>query len=62
MSTFISSLETVTRVEVLPYHTLGLTKWQQLGLEYPLEGVPTPTEEEVRRAEELLNVSAYHEA
>lgn len=61
MSAFIASLNTVTRVEILPYHTLGVSKWQQLGLEYPLEGVPTPTEEQVKRAEDILNVTAYHE-
>lgn len=61
MSTFIASLKTVTRVEILPYHTLGLSKWQQLGLEYPLEGVPSPTEEQVKHAEAILNVTAYHE-
>lgn len=44
----------VERVEVLPYHTLGLFKWEQLGIDYPLQGVRTPTPEEVQRAEELL--------
>ena len=33
---FIRSLKTVQRVEVLPYHTLGLFKWQKLGISYPM--------------------------
>ena len=53
---FIDSLKTVKRVEVLPYHTLGKFKWEKLGIAYPLEGVRTPTEEEVKTAEELLGI------
>lgn len=46
----------VSRVEILPYHTLGTFKWEKLGISYPLEGMRTPTEEEVRQAEEILGV------
>lgn len=53
---FIDTLKTVTRVEILPYHTLGLFKWENLGIEYPLDGVPTPTAEEIKRAEDLLGI------
>ena len=53
---FIKNLKTVRRVEVLPYHTLGLFKWEKLGIPYTLEGVPVPTDEQVSKAEELLGV------
>lgn len=53
---FIAGLQTVERVEVLPYHTLGLFKWQKLGIPYPLEDARPPTDEEVLRAEELLGI------
>ena len=46
----------VSRVEILPYHTLGLFKWEKLGIHYSLDGVRTPTEEEVREAEEILGI------
>lgn len=46
----------VERVEILPYHTLGLFKWENLGIAYPLEGVRTPTQEEVERAEKILGI------
>lgn len=58
---FISELKTVKRVEVLPYHTLGEFKWKNLGIEYPLAGVRIPTQEEVQRAEEILEVQQYSE-
>lgn len=56
LNTFIKSLKTVTRVEILPYHTLGKFKWEKLGIDYPLEGVRTPSEEEVKAAEDLLEI------
>lgn len=56
MREFISNLKTVKKVEILPYHTLGIMKWEELGIKYPLEDVPTPTQEQVTRAEELLGI------
>ena len=56
---FIESLKTVERVEVLPYHTLGIFKWKKLGIKYSLEDAEPPTDEEVLRAEKLLNVNKY---
>ena len=54
---FIDSLSSVEKVEILPYHTLGLFKWQNLGIKYPLEGVPVPTPEQVQQAETILGIA-----
>ena len=51
---FISTLKTVEKVEILPYHTLGLKKWQKLGIDYQLKSVPVPTETEIKNAEIIL--------
>ena len=59
MSSFIGSLKTVKRVEVLPYHTLGLFKWEKLGIEYSLKDARIPTDEEVKKAQNLLRVAEY---
>ncbi len=56
MYRFISKLKTVEKVEVLPYHTLGIPKWEKLGIPYPLKNTPTPTEEQVARAEGILSI------
>ena len=53
---FIDGLKTVKRVEILPYHTLGLFKWEKLGIKYPLEGVNPPSEEAVAKAEKILGI------
>lgn len=47
---FLSTLKTVDKVEFLPYHDMGKFKWLELGFEYPLEGVPVATPEDVDRA------------
>lgn len=51
---FIATLDNVERVDVLPYHTLGVFKYEKLGIDYPLAGVPTPTAERVAHARRLL--------
>ena len=35
----IAKLKNVERIEVLPYHTLGLAKYEKLNIEYPLKGL-----------------------
>ncbi|MFC4601291.1 pyruvate formate-lyase-activating protein [Cohnella hongkongensis] len=52
---FIGGLEGVEKVEVLPYHRMGVYKWHQLGKAYPLEGVLEPGPEETARAWRLIS-------
>lgn len=36
----IGTWENLKGLEVLPYHTMGVVKYQNLGIPYPLDGVP----------------------
>ncbi|MCH3962398.1 MAG: pyruvate formate-lyase-activating protein [Solobacterium sp.] len=51
---FIDTLHTVDRVEVLPYHTLGVPMYEKLGIEYPLKGVEPPSTQQIQDAEAIL--------
>ncbi len=53
----INSLGKRVDVDILPYHRMGRSKWRQLGLEYSLENVPTPTKEDLDKAKRILRES-----
>lgn len=53
---FISSLKTVEKVELLPYHNLGEYKWKNLGFDYPLKDVRTANHEDIKRASQILGL------
>ena len=56
---FVKTLKAVKRFEVLPYHTLGLFKWEQLGIDYPLADVSTPSKESIEKANKILETDRY---
>ncbi len=51
---FIDTLKTVSRIDVLPYHTLGTFKYEELGIPYRLEGINPPSQERVENAKKIL--------
>ena len=54
---FISSLNTVDKVEILPYHNMGRYKWEKLGLKYELDGVRVANDDDVKKAKNLLGIT-----
>ncbi len=40
LGNFIGKLKNLYALDVLPYHTMGVAKYKELGIAYPLEGVP----------------------
>ena len=53
---FINSLKTVEKVQILPYHSMGKYKWENLAVKYELEGVPDATQEDVDKAQKILGI------
>ncbi len=50
----VSKMKNVELVELLPFHKLGLPKYEMLGREYPLKDTETPTKERVENAKSIL--------
>lgn len=57
LKNFLSTLQTVQKVEVLPYHEMGMFKWKNLGLDYPLKGVKESNLEDIKRAKKVLGIT-----
>lgn len=56
---FLDTLNNIERIEVLPYHTMGINKYEKLGIEYPLSHLSSCKKEDVVRAKEILGVDRY---
>lgn len=54
LKAFLDTLANVEKVEVLPYHTMGVNKYEKLGIAYPLAGVKAPSRERVENARRIL--------
>ncbi len=51
---FLGDLPMVKGLEVLPYHTLGVTKYEQLGIEYKLKGVEALNNDDAVKARQII--------
>ncbi len=56
---FIRTLSNVNRVEILPYHTLGIAKYEKMGIAYRLKDTPSPEPERVENARRILECDKY---
>jgi pyruvate formate lyase activating enzyme len=54
LADFVAGLDSVQRVDVLPFHTLGAPKYEALGIPFPLDGVAPPTPERTRAVREVF--------
>ena len=56
LAAFIKTLKTVSKVEVLPYHRMGVPEYERLGIKYTLPDTLPPSKEELEKARALLEI------
>lgn len=61
LSAFIKFLHSINfeLVELLPYHTYGVYKWEKLGLKYELKGVKPPSQKSVIKIKKMLEKEGF---
>ena len=51
---FAKNIKNVEKIELLPYKTLGISKYEKLGIPYQLKDMPEMNEEELEKLQKLL--------
>ena len=51
---FLGTLTNIKALDVLPYHIMGVSKYKELNLPYPLEGVPPATQKQAVEAKKRI--------
>ena len=51
---FLKTLDNIQRIDVLPYHTMGIYKYEKLGIDYPLKEVNPPSADRVENTKRIL--------
>ena len=58
LGTFLGTLNNVKALDVLPYHIMGVTKYEELDIPYPLKGVEPATQKQAKDAKQII-LTAY---
>ena len=54
---FLKTLRNVEKLEVLPYHSMGKVKYDNLGMDYVLKDTPQLTKAEAKEAEHIIRAA-----
>lgn len=55
LGSYFRNYKMIERIELLPYHTLGIEKYNSLKINYKLKNIKTPTKQEIEKIKEILN-------
>ena len=53
---YLSKIKNIERIDLLPYHNMGLDKYKKLNLKYRLDGTPNMDNTRLKELEKLLKV------
>ncbi len=54
LAVMLKDYDNIKLLEILPYHDMGAYKWEELGYDYPLKGVPVPSSQDMEKAKEIF--------
>ncbi len=54
LAEYVSTLKNVERVEILPFHKLGMIKYEKLGIKFALKDTEPPTLERIESAKNIF--------
>ena len=54
LGVFLAELSNVKALDVLPYHNMAISKYESLGIDYPLKGVSPLTKLQAIEARNLI--------
>ena len=54
LGNFIGTLKNLAALDVLPYHSMGESKYEELGMEYPLKGLKSLSQADAAKAKKYI--------
>lgn len=54
LKNYIKNINNIEKIELLPYHTMAIDKYQKLGIDYKLKDVPNMYIEKCKKLEDIL--------
>ena len=56
LGSFLGTLNNVKALDVLPYHIMGVPKYEELDIPYPLKGVEPATRKDAKAAKQIIMI------